>query len=99
MQRPRLLVVDDDFYTQQALTTLFTRRGWVVGVASTVAEGLSGAGPSRPRFVILDLNLPDGGGESVLREVRLRPPGDAGRGLLGLADPPSSPRSAALGPS
>ncbi len=74
MDRPRLLIVDDDFYTRHALHALFTRRGWLVGLASTVAEGLSNLDPA-PRFIILDLNLPDGGGESVLREVRRTLPG------------------------
>jgi DNA-binding response OmpR family regulator len=74
MDRPRLLVIDDDYYTRRALHTLFSRKGWQVGLASTVAEGLSRLDPA-PRCIILDLNLPDGGGESVLREVRRRLPG------------------------
>ncbi len=74
MDRPRLLVIDDDFYTRLALANLFGRRGWQVGLASTVAEGLSSL-DTEPRCIILDLNLPDGGGESVLREVRRRLPG------------------------
>ena len=86
MERPRLLVVDDDFYTRNALQSLFTRRGWQVGLASTVAEGLS-ALDHAPRFIILDLNLPDGGGESILREVRLRHPGTMVAVCSGSADP------------
>ena len=74
MDRPRLLVVDDDSSTRYALSTLFTRRGWVVDQASTVAEGLLKL-ESRPICLILDLNLPDGGGETILGEVRLRFPG------------------------
>ena len=73
MDRPRLLVVDDDFYTRQALHNLFSRKGWQVGLASTVAEGLSRLDLA-PDCIILDLNLPDGGGESVLREARRRLP-------------------------
>ncbi|WP_435010413.1 response regulator [Tundrisphaera lichenicola] len=74
MDRPRLLVVDDDESTRHALKILFSRRGWEVIVASTVAEGLTGLA-RRPRLIILDLNLPDGGGETILREVRLHHPG------------------------
>jgi two-component system response regulator RegA len=74
MDRPRLLVIDDDYYTRHALRNLFGRRGWEVGLASTVAEGLSQL-DSAPHCIILDLNLPDGGGESVLREVRRSHPG------------------------
>lgn len=39
-----------------------------------VAEGLGGLEAS-PQCIILDLNLLDGGGELVLREVRRRLPG------------------------
>lgn len=67
----RLLVVDDDPTTRFALRTLFTRQGWEVAVAATVAEGLDQLhrGPA-PRCLILDLNLPDGHGEAILRTVR-----------------------------
>lgn len=73
MDRPRLLVVDDDIYTRNAFHSLFTPRGWQVGLAGTIAEGLVGLDPS-PHCLILDLNLPDGNGERILREVRLRHP-------------------------
>lgn len=73
MDRPRLLVIDDDIYTRNALHCLFTPRGWQVGLAGTVAEGLDRLDPA-PDCIILDLNLPDGGGEQILREVRLHHP-------------------------
>ena len=71
MIQPRLLIVDDDAYTRNALKNLFARRGWKVDLASTVAEGLATLDDAH-RCVILDLNLPDGGGEAVLIEVRRR---------------------------
>ena len=71
MAQPRLLIVDDDHYTRHALRNLFARRGWKVDLAATVAEGLATLDDTH-RCVILDLNLPDGGGEVVLREVRRR---------------------------
>jgi DNA-binding response OmpR family regulator len=73
MVHPRLLVVDDDEYTRSALATLFSWQGWQVSLASTVAEGLARLEVA-PHCVILDLNLPDGGGESILREVRTKLP-------------------------
>lgn len=71
MTEKRLLVVDDDATTRFALQTLFSRQGWEVSLAATVAEALDllSRGPA-PRCLILDLNLPDGRGESVLRAVR-----------------------------
>ena len=71
MNQPRLLIVDDDDYTRYALRNLFARRGWKIDLAATVAEGLATLDDAH-RCVILDLNLPDGGGEAVLREVRRR---------------------------
>ncbi len=71
MDRPRILIVDDDYYTRHGLRTLFARRGWEVVLASTIAEGLVGL-DTEPHCIILDLNLPDGGGEEILREVRSR---------------------------
>ncbi len=73
MNRPKLLIVDDDFYTRHALRSLFARRGWDVTLAESVAEGLS-ALDAAPLCIILDLNLPDGGGETILREARSRLP-------------------------
>lgn len=71
MHEKRLLVVDDDPTTRFALKTLFTRQGWRVAVAATVAGALDALrlGPAPP-YLILDLNLPDGQGERVLRAVR-----------------------------
>jgi DNA-binding response OmpR family regulator len=73
MNRPLLLVVDDDPYTRSALHTLFTRRGWHVLLADTVTEGMTLLDPA-PCCAILDLNLPDGGGEAILRVIRARCP-------------------------
>ena len=71
MSANRLLVVDDDAATRWALRAIFTRRGWQVIVAENVAEGIAALDPA-PRCVILDLNLPDGGGETILRTISAR---------------------------
>lgn len=71
MGLPRVLVVDDDSYTRDALHRLLSGRGWEVSLAATVAEGLERLDPA-PSCVILDLNLPDGDGESILRTIRTR---------------------------
>lgn len=71
MANHRLLVVDDDAATRFALRSIFGRAGWDVVLAATVAEGMS-ALEGEPECVILDLNLPDGRGESILRAIRDR---------------------------
>lgn len=71
MTTPRLLIVDDDSYTRHALATLYAGQGWAVALAATIAQGLVGIDDA-PHALILDLNLPDGGGEVILREIRRR---------------------------
>lgn len=48
---------------------VFGKRGWEVTTASTAAEGLALLDPP-PDFLILDLRLPDQGGEVILHRVR-----------------------------
>jgi len=66
---PRLLIVEDDRRTQEALTRLFADRGWRVSSATTTADGLSQLDPP-PRCVLMDLSLPDETGELILRTIR-----------------------------
>ena len=68
-QKQCLLVVEDDAATRNALKRIFVNKGWSVRVASTVAEGLAQLDPP-PDCVILDLMLPDAGGEVILRTIR-----------------------------
>jgi DNA-binding NtrC family response regulator len=86
MQSPRLLVVDDDPYTRIALNAFFTRGGWQVSLAATVAEAISLLDED-PHYLILDLDLPDGGGESVLEAVRARCRGTHVLVCSGVGDP------------
>ena len=67
--RPKLLIVEDDAAMREVWEAVFGRRGWEVVAASSVAEGLSALDPP-PDLLILDLGLPDGGGETILRQVR-----------------------------
>jgi len=65
----RVLVVEDDPPTRSALRSIFSRQGWQVATAATVDEGLACLDPA-PDCIVLDLVLPDGGGEAILRKVR-----------------------------
>src|SRR5690349_21000975 len=64
-----MLVVEDDESARTVWKTVFSRRGWNVALAGTVAEGLAKLDPA-PDFLILDLSLPDGNGTAILRKVR-----------------------------
>lgn len=69
MVRGRMLIVEDEPTAGRVMQALFGRRGWEVTLARSVADGLAGL-HDNPDCVVLDLMLPDGDGEEVLREVR-----------------------------
>ena len=71
MSGERVLIVEDDQATSSAMRAVFARRGWEVDEVMTVAEGIASL-ESQPDWVILDLLLPDGCGEAVLRQARRR---------------------------
>ena len=66
----KILVVEDDRATRKALQQLFEPEGYSVDVAQNGAEGLATFRASRPNFVILDLALPQLGGQEVCRQIR-----------------------------
>jgi CheY-like chemotaxis protein len=69
-QRGRIgLVVDDHLATRDGLCRVLALCGWEVLEAATVAEGLAQLDPP-PDCIVLDLELPDGPGEAILRKVR-----------------------------
>jgi DNA-binding response OmpR family regulator len=67
----RVLLVEDDNHVAAALRSALRRRGYDVVVAGTVADAL--AAPAAD-LVLLDLNLPDGDGTEVCRQLRRRDP-------------------------
>jgi two-component system KDP operon response regulator KdpE len=67
--RPERLIVEDDTAMRTVGQVVFGTRGWDVAVASSVADGLALLDPA-PDSLILDLLLPDQGGEVILRRVR-----------------------------
>src|SRR3954454_4611615 len=71
MDRPRMLIIEDHQETRTFLRRILalTLTGWDVVEATTVEEGLAQLDPP-PDCVLLDLELPDGTGEDILRKVR-----------------------------
>jgi DNA-binding response OmpR family regulator len=68
--KPRLLLVEDDAASRNALRYLMLRRGFEVDAVVTVAEALHSLSATAPQIIILDLMLPDGSGLEVLRAAR-----------------------------
>jgi DNA-binding response OmpR family regulator len=66
----KILVIEDDRATRKALQQLFEPEGFGVELAETGAQGLAAFRTNRPNFVILDLKLPQGGGQDVCRQIR-----------------------------
>ncbi|HSN29526.1 MAG TPA: response regulator [Kofleriaceae bacterium] len=70
MKVQRVLVVDDDIDTTEALKFLLAQSGRDVRVAHRGDEAISIARELQPDLAILDLRLPDMCGTAVARELR-----------------------------
>lgn len=67
--KPRVLVVEDDLDSYDALSKILKHVGYDTLSAATLASGFDYLKQS-PRFVVLDLNLPDGNGRDLLKHAR-----------------------------
>ena len=72
-QQPRLLVVDDEMGTAQALQVYLVRQGYDVHVAFGGGEALEQIAALKPHLLILDLLMPDMNGLDVVMKVRADP--------------------------
>lgn len=63
-----VLIVEDDHVSRLALMSILSRLEYRVNAAGSVAEGL--ASLDGQHCVILDLDLPDGSGTTVLERIR-----------------------------
>jgi two-component system KDP operon response regulator KdpE len=70
MNRPLVLVVDDEPHILRALQTSLRGAGYDVAAAATADQALAAGAMRPPDAVILDLVLPDGSGIDVARELR-----------------------------
>jgi DNA-binding NtrC family response regulator len=73
--RPSILLVDDDGGLLTLLTSFFGKRGWDVERAATGQVAVDRFRFHSPDLVLLDLELPDIHGISVLRRLREEDPG------------------------
>jgi two-component system CheB/CheR fusion protein len=69
----RVLVVDDDTLTLQAVTEMLRHAGCKVIPASSAAEALRAAQESGPEVIISDIAMPGTDGYSLIRAIRALP--------------------------
>lgn len=65
-----ILIVEDELKIRELLRGYFERAGFVVISTGSGAEAIALAASTRPDLLVLDLRLPDVGGETVAGEVR-----------------------------
>lgn len=68
--KPSILIIDDEPSVGRSLSLVLNDKGWGVRVCHTAADGLAAAQSSRPQVVLLDHNLPDAEGPSVLAKLK-----------------------------
>ena len=66
----QILIIEDDRALSQGLRLALAREERTFVQAYTLQEGRAALATSQPQLVILDLNLPDGSGLELLRQVR-----------------------------
>lgn len=70
MNKPLVLVVDDDAELSAMLAELLAREGWVVHTVLTAGDGERALAQWQPDVVLLDVMLPDANGFEVCRRWR-----------------------------
>jgi len=68
----RILIVEDNPLNRLLVHDILELRGHDVLEAATVEEALGALQAMRPDLLLLDVQIPGGGGEAVIREVRAR---------------------------
>lgn len=64
-----ILLVDDDFYLNNANQNEFYRRGYVVLTATSYSEARTILNKAEPDIIIMEATLPDGSGFSFCHEI------------------------------
>jgi CheY-like chemotaxis protein len=70
----KILVIDDDASDRDLLAAVLTKRGYEVILADNGGTGLMLCHRRTPDAVVLDLNMPEIDGRSVLRQLRILHP-------------------------
>jgi len=69
-RKPRVLIIEDDEYSREAIEHLLKAEGCETRSAAGGISGYCAARRFSPDVIVLDLNLPDIDGQRVLRKLR-----------------------------
>lgn len=72
---PHALIVEDDPNSLSGLSAILAADGFSVDTAVTLADARAALARFIPDVVLVDLNLPDGGGLELLHHLPAQPPG------------------------
>jgi two-component system KDP operon response regulator KdpE len=70
MNAPTAIVIEDEPQIRRFVRGALEGEGWQVHEAATLRDGLAAAGTRQPDLIVLDLGLPDGDGNTLIRDVR-----------------------------
>jgi two-component system, response regulator RegA len=70
LEDPSLLLVDDDLAFRQRLALTLERRGFMVTMAVSLADGQAKAATLKPAFAVVDMRLGDGNGLELVETLR-----------------------------
>jgi two-component system CheB/CheR fusion protein len=77
LKRKRVLVVEDDTTTRNALVTLLRNAGLIVHEAENAATGIASYAQTPPDLIISDIGLPGEDGHAMMRQIRQQEAADA----------------------
>lgn len=69
MTEAKILLVEDEERLRKVLSRTLEQSGYLVATASTEADAVRAILSERPDVLVLDVNLPDGTGWGVLRQL------------------------------
>lgn len=70
MEKPLVLIVEDESFTREVMTTGLAQEGYSVLAAATAHEFSTLLPSAYPSVILLDLVLPDGDGLTLIKEAR-----------------------------
>ena len=93
MKNKKVLIIDDEEDFGFLMSEFFSKRGYTVFVASSIAEGLQILENKNPDFIFLDNNLPDGLGWGEAEYILMNYP-NTQLNLISAMDVPKTSASA-----